>query len=227
MKKTILALFMLSLLTNAYSQVVTEESFKNYMGDELVIDQWEDIDYVKSALKIKELYGLDKNNAITRTTIIDAPGKSKEQVYIEVNNWFIHTFNNGKSVIQLNDKEAGVVIGKGFISNVAKHMSFTSNANIHAWVIIRVDIKDDKFRVMTTIHSYEMEVGTGVLGAMGGETSNRIETWQPEECFPFNGKRYKKTTSKAFVNSHIWSQIIINKLIDGVLNGITGTEEDW
>ena len=227
MKKTILALFMLSLLTNVYSQVVTEESFKNYMGDELVIDQWEDIDYVKSALKIKELYGLDKNNAITRTTIIDAPGKSKEQVYIEVNNWFIHTFNNGKSVIQLNDKEAGVVIGKGFISNVAKHMSFTSNANIHAWVIIRVDIKDDKFRVMTTIHSYEMEVGTGVLGAMGGETSNRIETWQPEECFPFNGKRYKKTTSKAFVNSHIWSQIIINKLIDGVLSGITGTEEDW
>lgn len=101
MKKTILALFMLSLLTNVYSQVVTEESFKNYMGDELVIDQWEDIDYVKSALKIKELYGLDKNNAITRTTIIDAPGKSKEQVYIEVNNWFIHTFNNGKSVIQL------------------------------------------------------------------------------------------------------------------------------
>lgn len=227
MKKTILALLMLSFLTNVYSQTVTDEDFKNYEGDELVIDQWEDIDYVKSALKIKELYGLDKNNAITRTTIIDAPGKTKEQVYIEVNNWFIHTFNSGKSVIQLNDREAGIVIGKGFISNVAKHLSFTSNANIHAWIIIRVDIKDNKFRVMTTIHSYEMEVGTGVLGAIGGETSNRIERWQPEECFPFDGKRYKKTTSKAFVNCHIWSQIIINKLIEGVVNGITGTEEDW
>ncbi|MFR2069327.1 MAG: DUF4468 domain-containing protein [Bacteroides nordii] len=227
MKKTILALLMLSFLTNVYSQAVTEEDFKNYNGNELVLDEEGDIDYVKSALNIKDLYGLDKNNAITRTTIIDAPGKNKDQVYVEVNNWFVHSFNSGKSVIQLNDKEAGVVIGKGFINNVAKHTSFASNANIHAWIIIRIDIKDDKFRVMTTIQSYEMEVGTGVLGAIGGDTSTTRDTWQPEQCFPFDGKRYKKTTSKAFVNCHIWSQIIINKLIEGVVNGITGTEGDW
>lgn len=227
MKRIALLAILLVSLLEARSQVVTSEDFSNYNGKELIVDGNE-IDYVESALHIKELYGLDKNNAITRTTIVEAPGKTKNQIYIDVNTWFIHTFNSGKSVIQLNEKEAGVVVGKGYIENVAQHVSFASSADIHAWVIIRVDIKDNKFRVMTTVQEYDMDMGTGVLGAMGGPPIQTTHvTWAPKDCFPFSGKKYKKTTSKAFVNCHIWSQVVINKLTEAVLNGITGTEEEW
>lgn len=232
MKKIILAVVALISLNVAQAQVVTIDDFINYRGEELVVDESEGIEYTESALKIKDMYGLDKNDAITRTTIVEATSKTANQIYVEVNNWFIHSFNSGKSVIQLNDKESGVIIGKGYLNNVAKHISFTSSADIHAWVIIRVDIKQGKFRVMTTVQEYEMEMGTGVIGAMntglnGTPDTKSRQTWLPKDCFPFSGKKYKKTTSKAFVNCHIWSQIVTDKLAEAVLNGMTGTENEW
>lgn len=61
-----------------------------------------------------------------------------------VNDWFVRSFNNGKSVIQLNDKDAGCIIGKGYISNLGDTQSFFTNSHISAYVIIRTDIKDNR-----------------------------------------------------------------------------------
>lgn len=93
MKRIVLLVILLVSLLETRSQVVTPEDFANYNGEELVVESNE-IDYVESALHIKDLYGLDKNNAITRTTIVEAPEKTKNQIYIDVNTWFIHTFNS-------------------------------------------------------------------------------------------------------------------------------------
>lgn len=45
-------------------------------------------------------------------------------------------------------------------------MSFASSADISADVIIRVDLKDGRMRITTSIQKYEMEKGKGVLGAL-------------------------------------------------------------
>lgn len=221
-------LFLVSLLfsLSTSAQIVTKDDFDRCDKSYLVMDG-DAVDIVESALKLKSIYELDKNNAITRTTIVDSVGKTKSQIYVEANNWFVHSFNDGESVIQLNDKDAGVIIAKGFIKNVTQHVSFTSSANVHAWVIIRVDIKDDRFRITTTIQEYILDMGTGALGAMNGDTSTRRVTWLPVDCFPYNGNKYKKTTSKAFVNCCIWSDIVANKMVEAVTNGITGTESEW
>lgn len=228
MKRIILILSAFLLPFLATAQIVNSEDFENFSGEGIVLEKNGKIDFIESALSIKELYGLDKSNSISRTTIIEAEGLSREKIYIEVNNWFVHSFNSGKSVIQLNDKDAGVVIGKGYISNVSNHTSMTTNSIVNAWVIIRIDIREDKFRVMTTIQEYEIEMGQGVIGAMSS-TGNQMQTlkWLPQDCFPFDSKKYKKTTAKAFVKCHIWSQIIIDKLTEAVLYGITGTEDEW
>jgi hypothetical protein len=219
--------FWFTTIISVNSQIITEKDFKDYNINQFDSDGNGKADYIEAALTIKEWYGLDKNNAISRTVITDSIPRTKDQLYIEVNNWFIHSFNSGKSVIQLNDKDAGVIIGKGFVSNVASHTSFTSNAAVHAWVIIRVDIKDYKMRIATTIQEYELDMGTGVLGALGGNTSTTKHQWLPVDCFPFNSKNYKKTTSKAFVNCHIYSLVIADKLIEAVTNGIVGNEDEW
>jgi hypothetical protein len=224
---------MLTLLTSilisefCIAQIVSQADYDSYRGDEIIL-KGSKIDYIETALKIKDLYGLDKNNAITRTTIVDSPNKTKNEIYIEVNNWFVHSFNSGKSVIQLNEKESGVIIGKGYLNNIATHTSMTTNSILDAWVIIRVDIKEDKFRVMATVQEYDLEMGAGIIGAMSS-TGNKMQRvqWVPKDCFPFDSKNYKKTTSKAFVNCHIWIQIVTDRLIEAVLHGITGTEEEW
>lgn len=229
MKKMFFLLAVLISTTLANAQIITEQDFAaidltqfDTNGDGKVKDD-------EAALAIKELYGLDKNNSITRVTVIDSIPKNKEQIYVAVNDWFARSFNDGKSVIQLNDKDAGVIIGKGHISNMGSTMSFASNADISADVIIRVDMKDGRMRITTSIQKYEMEKGTGVLGALAGGPAAYQRVHQefiPSQCFPFT-KKQKKEGAKAFLKSHVYSLIVINKLQDAVLNGLTGGDDDW
>lgn len=232
MRKIFFLLAVLLGATCASAQIITEQDFAaidmsqfDSNGDGKVKDD-------EAALAIKDLYGLDKNNGITRVVVIDSIPKTKDQIYVAVNDWFVRSFNNGKSVIQLNDKDAGCIIGKGYISNMGSTQSFFTNSNISAYVIIRTDIKDGRMRITTTIQEYEIEKGTGtgvqVLGALAGARVNNTTTTVkhiPSECFPFTTKQ-KKEGAKGFVKGHIYSLICINKLRESVLNGLAG-DDDW
>ena len=63
--RKIIFLLLIAFGLSAKGQIITDTEFKKYQGKELIFKK-NKIDYVQSALKLKELYSLDKNNAITR-----------------------------------------------------------------------------------------------------------------------------------------------------------------
>lgn len=226
MKKILFIFIFIHLFNIANAQIITDADFDKIDMLQFDTDGNGKVKDKEAALAIKELYKLDKNNAITRVLVVDSIPKTKDQIYIDVNNWFVHSFQSGKSVIQLNDKDAGVIIAKGHVANMGSTLSFASHADISAWVIIRVDIKDAKMRITTTVQSYEMQKGMGVLGALAGSYQTYNQELIPTDCFPFADKN-KKEGAKAFVKSHLYSIILIEKLKEAVLNGLTGTEDEW
>lgn len=227
-----LVAFVSSLLGNA--QITTYEDFKASSENLLIYKDKKKgkIDYEKTAIALANIYALDKHNAVSHSIVYDIPGKTKEQIYVEVNNWFVHSFMIGKSVIQLNDKEAGCIIGKGYVDALGSTQGFSNNSDAAAWVILRVDIKDEKVRVIATIQSYEVTKSTGtglmILGALAGSRTNSAPTvkeYIPNECFPYT-KKEKGTGSKALTLAHCWIVTMFDQLYDSVNNGITGLEED-
>lgn len=52
-------------------------------------------------------------NLITYSEVIEAGGISKADLYVRAGTWFTRTFKSSKSVLELQDKEAGKLIGKG------------------------------------------------------------------------------------------------------------------
>ncbi len=227
MKKFIISIVLLcTTFISVNAQIMRAEELETY-AKERYGEKWAD-----AATNLGKELTLDKNNSLTYTQVIDCGEKTKNQIYVMLNYWFTATFNDANSVIKLNDKETGCIIAEGYVQNVAQHVGGMTAYNISIRPIIKVDIKDKKIRVTYTIQGYEamQAIGGGILGAMGGGVpSYRKDIWAIEKCFPFAAKdKHKKTSSKALVMAHAYSNVLMDKIEETVKNGLVGNEtEDW
>ena len=210
------------------AQIMRSEELEKYAKEKFG-DKWEN-----AAANIGSQLSLDKNKSLTYTQVIECGEQTKEKLYITLNHWFVESFNDANSVIQLNDKDAGVIIGKGYVANIAGHVGGMNAYNVSMHPIIKVDIKDKKIRVTYTVQCYDVEksVGGGVMSAFSNGSTKPVlsnEQWPLESCYPFVEKdahKAKKTSSKALVMAHAYSNVIIDKIEEAVKNGLVGNESD-
>lgn len=226
MKKVILSLLLFCMAVSAHAQFMRAEELEAY-AKERYGERW-----IDAAGNLAGSLSLDKNNSLTYVQVIDCGKQTKEQLYVSMNYWFTASFNDANSVINLNDKESGVIIAQGLVSNVAEHIGGSNSYAVSIRPIIRVDIKDQKIRVTYTIQNYDVSVvaGGGIVAAMTGAIPvKRAEKWPIEQHYPFIAKdRVKKTCSKALIMAHAYSNVIMDKIEEAAKNGLVGNEnDDW
>lgn len=73
--------------------------------------------------------------------IIDTNGKSKDDAFSLVEQWFSETYNSSKSVINYKDRKTGVVVGRG-ITRANVGMGVANNLYYN----IKIEVKDGKVR---------------------------------------------------------------------------------
>lgn len=222
----IMLLLTASLSVNA--QLMRAEELERY-AKERYGDRWTD-----AAENLAAKLSLDKNNSLTYEQVIDCGESTKDKLYVMLNYWFTATFNDANSVISLRDKDMGVIIAQGYVANIAEHVGGTNSYSVSIRPIIKVDIKDHKIRVTYTVQSYDVNkiIGGGVIGVLSDTPSELSrEKWGLETCFPFVSKdlhNAKRTSSKALVMTHAFSNVILDKIEEAVKNGIVGNEnDDW
>lgn len=147
-----------------------------------------------------------------------------------LNYWYTSTFNDANSVIQLNDKDAGCIIGKGFVKSIAGHAGGSNSYDVSIHPIIKTDIKDGKVRVTYSVPAYDVieMAGGGIMGALAGTPGTRVDQkWPLDQCYPFAKKdSHKKTSCKALVMANAYSNVIMDKIEETVKNGLVGNETD-
>lgn len=190
------------------------------------------VDYLSAALFFRDqIAGIDKNGNISMINVIQAPSLSKDQIYIQTNSWFVNTFNSGKSVIQLNEKDAGVILAKGYLKNIAEQVGFAISYEISASVLFRIDIKDGRARLITTIQEYESVNRGGVAGAISGNVSASMNVCKPETVYPFVDAATvlsRKAGAKAYCACCMYMIAMKNQLEKAINEGIIGGDlEDW
>lgn len=225
MKKFILvALAALFVCSTVDAQILRAEELEKD-AKEKYGEKW-----VDAATNLGTQLTLDKNNAITYTQVIPAEGKTKDQLYVLLNYWFTATFNDANSVIKLNDKELGTIIAQGFVESIAQHAGGTNAYNVNLRPVIKCDIKDNKVRVTYTVpfYSVNVAVGGGWMGAMGGTIPTRSDqNWPLDKCYPFAKKdSHKKTSCKALIMAHAYSNVVMDKIEECIKNGLSGNEND-
>lgn len=211
---------------SANAQILRAEELEKY-AKEKYGEKWTD-----AAEKLDSQLNLDKNNGITYVQVMPAEGKTQEQLYILLNYWFTATFNDANSVIKLNDKESGIIIANGYVDNIAQHMGGANSYKVNIAPVIKCDIKDNKVRVTYTVPYYDVVrmVGGGWVSALSGIAATPShEKWTLDTCYPFSKKdNHKKTSCKALVMAHAYSNVVMDKIEECLKNGLSGNEdEDW
>ena len=231
---------MLGCVTSTRAQVMKAADLEKYAKSKYG-DKWLD-----AAMNLSAGITLDKNESLTYQQIIEAPGKTKEQLYLALIYWVTATFKDNNA-ITLNDKDAGCIIISSTIRNIAEHMGTLNKYSVSITPIIRIDIKDGKVRVTYTVQTYDVlaDITGGWLSptdshhASYGDSKRKEddktnpnlydEQWEIVKHYPFVEKdAQKRTCAKALVMTHAYSNAILDKIEDAIRNGLIDNEnDDW
>ena len=225
-------------MMSAQAQVMKAADLEKY-AKQRYGDKWLD-----AARNLSTQLELDKNQSLTYQQVIEAPGKTKQQLYVALNYWVTATFKD-KQAITLNDKEAGCIIITSTIVDIAEHIGTLNKYAVSISPVIRIDIKDDKVRVTYTVQTYDVlaDISGGWLSALDSDqktygdskrkrddkTNAKLydEQWEIARHYPFVEKdAQKRTCAKALVMTHAYSNAIIDKVEEAVKHGIVGNEDD-
>ena len=240
MKLLMVVAILLGSAAGVKAQVMKAADLEKYAKQKYG-DKW-----VDDAANLAGGLKLDKNQSLTYQQVIEAPGKTKQQLYVALNYWVTATFKD-KQAITLNDKEEGCIIVSSTIQNIAEHMGTVNKYSVSITPVIRLDIKEGKVRVTYTVQNYDIlaDVSGGWLSVMGNDNNRTSlgdskrkaedktnanlydEQWEIAKHYPFVEKDSKKRTcSKALVMTHAYSNAIIDKVEEALKNGIVGNEDD-
>ena len=150
-KVTILMTLLLTIFgtIGTQAQVMKAADLEKY-AKERYGDKW-----IDAAKNLASDLTLDKNESLTYQQVIEAPGKTKQQLYLTLNYWATATFKD-KQAITLNDKDAGSIIITSTIPSIAQHTGTLNKYSVSITPVIRIDIKEEKVRVTFTVQSYDI-----------------------------------------------------------------------
>lgn len=87
------------------------------------------------------------------TEIVEVPDLMKDEIYTRVRIWFSENFQSAEHVLDLDDRNSGVLIGTGY-SDVYRELLGTRIAQ-KFYYRIKVEIKDEKYRYSISNHYFE------------------------------------------------------------------------
>ena len=236
---TLAVIFMLSVM-GTQAQVLKGADLEKY-AKQRYGDKW-----VDAATNLASSLMLDKNQSLTYQEVIEAPGKTKSQLYVALNYWATATFKD-KQAITLNDKDAGCIIISSTLKDIAEHTGTINSYSVSITPVIRIDIKDGRIRVTFTVQNYDIlrDISGGFLSGLVTNVDDRTygdskrkaedktnanlydEQWEIARHYPFVDKDpQKRTCSKALVMTHAYSNAIMDKVKEAVRNGLVGNDDD-
>lgn len=236
---TLAAIFMLCVM-GTQAQVLKGADLEKY-AKQRYGDRW-----VDAATNLASSLVLDKNQSLTYQEVIEAPGKTKSQLYVALNYWATATFKD-KQAITLNDKDAGCIIISSTLKDIAEHTGTINSYSVSITPVIRIDIKDGRIRVTFTVQNYDIlrDISGGFLSGLVTNVDDRTygdskrkaedktnanlydEQWEIARHYPFVERdAQKRTCSKALVMTHAYSNAIMDKVKEAVRNGLVGNEDD-
>ncbi|MFR9592691.1 MAG: DUF4468 domain-containing protein [Rikenellaceae bacterium] len=143
---------------------------------------------------------------------MDVPNVSSTELFSRVQNYFTYNYVSGKDVIQTENKELGMIVGKGVWEKVHIGASILTTY-VDTWHIVRVDVKEGRARIVITLSTYHKKI-------VGGNTAPIISDTSVSNEYPINPKGANKTIMlKSFYKSCLKAKDTISAIENALKGG--------
>jgi hypothetical protein len=113
---------------------------------------------------------------ISISQVVEVPGVSKAELYSRAREWFAKTFGSSKAVLEMDDREAGKLVGT-FNTPLKMASGVGVSLDMLLWRGITIDLKDGKYRYTFTNYN---------IGAPTSPAANARHAEQYLEVNKFN-----------------------------------------
>lgn len=171
---------------------------------------------------IKNEWSLDDNGNVTYIRIIETGNLSKDEVYNRAQAYFTYKYNDGDSVMQINEKSNGVIVAKGIYKKIYTGSGFMDVLSTDVWHILRIDIKEGKARILLTMSEYI--INQTICDLKGNCTTNKSQSIISTQ-YPINPKGSRKTImGKTFVKLNELAKVSLDGIEKAVKEGNTSKQ---
>ncbi len=173
--------------------------------------------------EIEGRWQLDNNGNVTMSKVIEMPGISKDELYNRALSYFTYNYRQGDAVIQIDDKGQGLIIGKGLYPNVYSGLLSVFST----YHIVRVDVKEERVRVLVTMTAYRVEDVGVVSELLFGTIVLNTCDWPVSSRFPIvKADEDKNAMAKLFYNSIQCAMNTMDMIEKSLKEGNTGSDLD-
>lgn len=182
----------------------------------------------KEILKeIEGTYQLDDDFGYSYVRIFENLNATKEEIHAKALSFFpylvVGTYD-AREIIQHENVEEGVIIAKVACNQLASHVSLAHFYIVSATPIIRIDIKDNRARLIISLKKWTV-YHKDSSGIFVTEQQNEIPT---TNVSPFKLDKKKKINTmynNAFIKVHNTVMLIFEKFEKSIREGNTGIKE--
>jgi len=118
---------------------------------------------------------LSAQDNLTFEKVIETDSVGKATIFAAINDWFATTYNSANDVIQMADKDAGIIVGNGSMSFSYGGMSYLCYEGYIKYTI-KVYVKDNRYKVVLTNFNHSVKPGNGAQCALGLITNADVYT---------------------------------------------------
>ena len=166
----------------------------------------------------------EKTGLVSFEEVIKCDSISKDELYSILREWFVTTFGDAETVLQMDDRKSGKLIGKG-ITSVSSYNSWCEYIKF----TLKIYIKEGRFKyVLTSIKLYQ-PYKPGSVYTRRIEKSYDIESFFPYWLYSKKGianKRVSYLKDDIFIFNQSLSSSF-NSLINNYLNNNDDDDDDW
>jgi Domain of unknown function (DUF4468) with TBP-like fold len=114
------------------------------------------IDALTTEARIKEpLPHNPDTGSISYAEVVQMPGASKNELYARGKVWFARAFNSAQNVIQADDKEAGILVGKAFNTVYLENLGQLVPTRV--WYTVALTFKDGRYKQEISDFKFQTE----------------------------------------------------------------------